>query len=149
MRPIDRFSLERHEGPYESWPLRTRLSCAGERTALELAGYDLRWQFELDIGYLLITDHDCPFEEIYEIYLLGRDLRLRSHHSDPSPANVLFGAMAGAIGLSSKNLYCSAEVLDARRVRLLGCTKPPHLEIAVLDKRPYAVGRLLRVRYRD
>ena len=36
------------------------------------------WQFETSGGYLLITDYDCPFEEITNFALLSTDLRLLS-----------------------------------------------------------------------
>jgi hypothetical protein len=144
---LDTFALEKHQGAYETWPPRTRLLFEGEPTRVKLAGYGLRWQFALEDRFLLITDHDCPFEEGYEIYLLDRDLRVLSHHADPPPSATIGGGLMGAIGVSSRNLYCSAEVIDERRVRLIGCSEPPHLEITVLDKRPYGIGRLLRVAF--
>jgi hypothetical protein len=144
MRAISRFSLEEHPGDYDTWPVRTRLLADGTPTSLKLSGYDLRWQFELDGGFLLITDYDCPYEEAYEIYLLSAQLRMRSHHSDPSPGTVALGAFA-SVAASSRNLYCGAEIVNSRSVRLLGCEKPPHLQITVLQKRPLGIGRLLRV----
>lgn len=78
MKPITRFSLEKHDGPYEKWPLRSRLFLDGQPTRLSLPGYTLLHQFETPDGYLLVTDYDCPFEEITNFALISRRLRLQS-----------------------------------------------------------------------
>ena len=78
MHPIDRFALERHAGPYESWPHRTRLLDRAAPTQLKLGGYALLHQFEMAGGFLLVLDDDCPHEEITSFYLLGPDLRVLS-----------------------------------------------------------------------
>ena len=82
MTPVDRFALETHDGPYSSWPLRSRLFADGEPTHVRVPGYVLLRQFELPDGhYLLATDYDCPYEEATNFVLLGPDLKVRSHRS--------------------------------------------------------------------
>jgi hypothetical protein len=78
MKTIDRFTLEKHDGPYESWPLRSRLSLDGKPTGISLPGYTLLHQFETSNGYILVTDYDCPYEEITNFVLISRQLRLQS-----------------------------------------------------------------------
>ncbi|WP_233875016.1 hypothetical protein [Paraburkholderia adhaesiva] len=75
MNPTNRFALETHAGPYESWPSRTRLVVDGEPSELTIGGYVLLYQFETTAGYLLATDQDCPFEESVTFTLLSKDLR--------------------------------------------------------------------------
>ena len=76
MQPIERFSLERHSGPYETWPYRTRLLDGGAPTGLALPAYVLLHQFEVPGGFLLVLDDDCPHEEITSFCLLSADLRV-------------------------------------------------------------------------
>jgi hypothetical protein len=78
MVPINRFTLEQHSGPYESWPLKSRLFFDGQSTTVMLPGYVLLHQFETPRGYILVTDCDCPFEEYTSFALLDRNLRLIS-----------------------------------------------------------------------
>src|SRR5262249_4882500 len=78
MNAITRFTLEQHDGPYETWPLRSRLFLDGEPTGLLLPGYTLLHQFETPEGYLLVTDYDCPFEEITNFILVSKRLRVLS-----------------------------------------------------------------------
>lgn len=73
---IERFSLERHDGPYERWPLRTRLLADGAPTGILLPAYAMLKQYEVPAGYLLAMDCDCPFEEATTFALVSRDLRL-------------------------------------------------------------------------
>lgn len=81
MAIVARFSLARHQGPYQNWPLRTRLHADGKPTEVCVPGYDLLYQFETPAGYLLVTDYDCPFEEATSFILLRRDLRLVSYRT--------------------------------------------------------------------
>jgi hypothetical protein len=74
--PTARFALERHAGPYERWPSRSRLFVDGRATATRMAGYSLLHQYELDDGWLLVTDYDCPFEEVTAFTLLDPELRI-------------------------------------------------------------------------
>jgi len=78
MKPITRFALEKHDGPYETWPLRSRLSLDGKPTDISLPGYSLLHQFETSNGYILVTDYDCPYEEITNFALISKQLRLQS-----------------------------------------------------------------------
>jgi hypothetical protein len=75
---VDRFSLERHKGPEESWPLRSRLFLDGQPTRIRLWGHYLRHQFEIPAGYILICDDDCQFEEVTHFSLVSRKMRLMS-----------------------------------------------------------------------
>lgn len=75
---IDRFTLEKYEGPYEEWPLGSRLFLDGESTGISLPGYVLLHQFETPYGYVLVTDWDCPFEEATQFALVSKQLRLLS-----------------------------------------------------------------------
>jgi hypothetical protein len=80
MESVSLFSLERHEGPYEKWPLRTRLFVNGEPSRTTLPGYTLLHQFLTEYGYLLVTDCDCLFEETTNIVLLDQaSLRVISY----------------------------------------------------------------------
>ena len=78
MKPITRFALETHDGPYETWPRRSRLLLDGRPTRIFLPGYSLLHQFETSSGYVLVTDYDCPFEEITNFALISKRLRLQS-----------------------------------------------------------------------
>jgi hypothetical protein len=78
---ITRFALETHSGPYEKWPLKSRLIVDGVTTERRVPGYTLLHQFEMADGYLLVTDYDCPFEEATDFILLDRELKARSHRS--------------------------------------------------------------------
>jgi hypothetical protein len=78
MTAVNRFALQGHDGPYESWPLESRLIADGMPTKTKLPGYTLLHQFETAGAYLLITDYDCPFEERTSFVLLGKSLRVLS-----------------------------------------------------------------------
>lgn len=147
MRATNRFSLEQHAGPHERWPPRTRLFCDGEPTRLKLSGYHLFRQLEVAHGrFLLVLDYDCPFEEMFEIYLLSADHRVLSRASDPPKALVFLGVAMGALEVSARNLYFDHEVVDDRTVRLVA-DRPPSLRITVRDRRPLGIGSLLEVRH--
>jgi len=72
------FSLERHSGPYESWPLRSRLLVDGVPGSARVPGYTLLHQFAMPSGYLLVTDCECPFEEATSFVLLDKKSQLLS-----------------------------------------------------------------------
>ena len=74
MEAIHSFSLAKHDGPYEKWPLRTRLFRDDAPTDAEVPGYVIEAQYRCDAGFLLITSFDCPFEEANEFVLLAPDL---------------------------------------------------------------------------
>jgi hypothetical protein len=75
MHRTERFALETHEGPYESWGTSSRLVVDGRLTELRLPGFQLLQQFEIPDGFIVITDYDCPFEEITNFVLLSKRLR--------------------------------------------------------------------------
>jgi hypothetical protein len=85
MNSISRFSLESHGGPYETWPLKSRLLLDGKLTGTSLAGYSLLHQFEIADGYFLVHDCDCPFEEMTHFTLLDRELRVLSSRGMGAP----------------------------------------------------------------
>ena len=70
METITCFSLESHAGPYEKWPLRSSVLIDGCPSETLIPGYTLLHQFKTSLGYLLITDFDCPFEEATSFSLL-------------------------------------------------------------------------------
>jgi hypothetical protein len=79
LQEIDIFSLETHDGPYEKWPLKTRLFKHGTPTTLTLPGYILLHQYKTKAGYFLfVTDWDCPYEEMTHFILTDEHLRIRS-----------------------------------------------------------------------
>ncbi|AXF21158.1 hypothetical protein CUJ89_12140 [Burkholderia pyrrocinia] len=82
MKPVDRFTLETHDGPYESWPSRTHVLVGGVRSGLAVSGYVLLRQFETPAAYLLVTDYDCPFEEAVTFTLVSKDpLKVRAQRT--------------------------------------------------------------------
>ena len=83
----NRFSLPKHADPYESWPLRTRLFADGEPTEVRVPAYVMLHQFQVEDGYLLVADQDCPFEEATVFALLSHDLRLLSCRVVGAPYN--------------------------------------------------------------
>lgn len=70
MKSQQRFSLAKHEGPYERWPVKTALLCDGLPTDTQIEGYVIEAQYRCDAGHLLITSFDCPFEESNSFTLL-------------------------------------------------------------------------------
>ena len=75
MQPLQRFALEKHRGPYEQWPMRTRVIVDGvPHPTLTIPGYELLRQYQTDLGFVLITNYDCPFEEAVSITLVAPDL---------------------------------------------------------------------------
>jgi hypothetical protein len=75
MQAIAGFSLEQHDGPYEKWPLRSRLFHEGRDTGARVPGYVIEAQYQCAQGYLLILSYDCPYEEANDFVLLGPDYR--------------------------------------------------------------------------
>ena len=75
MNTTTRFSIETHAGPYESRPRRSRVFVDGVPSHLTVSGYVLLCQFETTADYLLVTDHDCVFEEVVNFVLLSTALR--------------------------------------------------------------------------
>jgi hypothetical protein len=75
MQVIEGFSVEQHPGPYESWPLQSRLFHQGRDTGIRVPGYVIDAQYRCAPGYFLILSHDCPYEEASDFVLLGPDYR--------------------------------------------------------------------------
>jgi hypothetical protein len=78
MEEVHLFSLEQHSGPYEQWPLRSRLFINQEACDTCVPGYVLLRQFKTADGYLLITDCDCPYEEATSFILLDEHYKIQS-----------------------------------------------------------------------
>lgn len=76
MEEIGNFSLEVHQGPYENWPRKSRLYFNDTDTLVKIPGYDIEAQYKNELGYLLITSHDCPFEESNEFIFLDFNYRV-------------------------------------------------------------------------
>lgn len=89
MMPTNRFSVETHAGPYESWPRRSRIYVDAAPSGLTASGYVLLYQFETRAGYLLVTDHDCIFEESVTFTLLSKDLQ---HVSGERTVGAMYGS---------------------------------------------------------
>ncbi len=73
--PIEKtaqFSLEQHNGAYETWPRLSRLFSNGADTHRSITGYQIEAQYTCDASYLLITSMDCMFEESNHFFLLDR-----------------------------------------------------------------------------
>ena len=77
MRRIQRFALLEPESTSGN----SRLVADGQMTSIHVPGIAILDQFETSVGYLLVTDHDCPFEETFHFLLLDRNLRIRAHRS--------------------------------------------------------------------
>ena len=61
MKKTQRFQIEKHEGEYKDWPLKSYLIDDGVKTSTKLPGYDLLASFAIDNGkFLLILDYACP-----------------------------------------------------------------------------------------
>lgn len=71
MQPITIFTLATHEGPYEKWPLKTKLLVNGTDTGKYVPGFVVEAQYQCALGYVLITSYDCPYEESNEFLLLN------------------------------------------------------------------------------
>ena len=72
IQKIDLFSLASHSGPYEFWPLKTKLRFDGVDTSKKIPGYVIELQFRLSDYYFVITSYDCPFEESNSFILLDK-----------------------------------------------------------------------------
>ena len=72
MNIINKFSLQKHDGEYESWPLKSSLYYCGEELGVEISGYVIDKKFELADYFLLFISWGCPFEETCEVYVLNK-----------------------------------------------------------------------------
>lgn len=76
IKSTTRFSLAAYEGLPEDRPPHSRLLVDGKLSRTKIPGCELIRQFEVPDGYLLITDYDDPWEELTEVVLLDRELRI-------------------------------------------------------------------------
>lgn len=102
MDALTAFTLAKHEGPYESWPLASRLFLDGADTGADVPGYVVEAQYRVEAGYLLVTSYDCLFEESNDFVLLDAGFQVLArarlmvpydtfllHAHWPVPPNVL------------------------------------------------------------
>jgi hypothetical protein len=85
MQPIDKFTLQVHEGPYDKRPLTSQLYYQGKATITRVPGYCIEKQFACQDYFLLLINWDCPFEESYEIVVLNADFQLIEKRSIGTP----------------------------------------------------------------
>ena len=76
MEPTSRFTLEKHQGPYETWPSTSRLFVDGAAVDTRVRGFVIDGQYETALGTLLLTSYDCPYEEASAFTLLDGDQRI-------------------------------------------------------------------------
>lgn len=81
MRPINTFTLAKHAGEHEQWPLVSELIRSGISTGKYVPGYVLEAQYEHNGYYLLATSWDCPFEESQTFSLLSPSLDVIQKHT--------------------------------------------------------------------
>jgi len=81
MKPIANFTLAKHTGEYEHWPLVTELIRSGVPTGKYVPGYVLEAQYEHNGYFLLATSWDCLFEEAQTFLLLSPGLDVIQKHS--------------------------------------------------------------------
>jgi len=72
MRKINRFALDADGPALNPEATHAALIVDGARTRYKLEGVRLVDQYETDCGYLLITDCDCPYEELTVVTLLDK-----------------------------------------------------------------------------
>ena len=87
MELIDKFSLQVHEGEYESWPLKSILYYCGLPLEKKVNGYFIDKQYELSDYFLLFINWDCPFEESCEIVVLNKLKKVVGQYSIGSAYN--------------------------------------------------------------
>ena len=81
MKRIERFTLQAHRDDTGTESLVSFLIADGELTSVRIPGIEILEQFEIIAGYLLVTDHDCPFEETFHFILLDHLLHIISQRS--------------------------------------------------------------------
>jgi hypothetical protein len=85
MTELSEFSLDAPPGAAQRLRGKSQLFRKGAPVPLQLDGTVLRHQFHTTHGYLFITDHDCPFEEITHLTLCSSAFRLLSRRSLGGP----------------------------------------------------------------
>ncbi|MBN8481583.1 MAG: hypothetical protein J0L88_08345 [Xanthomonadales bacterium] len=81
MQVVNRFELEAHAGPYESWPRDSRLRVDGRVVDVRVPGYVIDAQYRVGDEYLLVTSFDCPYEEASAFVLLDASSRMRARRT--------------------------------------------------------------------
>lgn len=81
MKRTQRFTLLPPRGAPDKRTSDSRLISDGQVTSVHVPGVEILDQFETVDGYLLVTGHDCPFEETFHFILLDQRLRVRSRRS--------------------------------------------------------------------
>lgn len=81
MIPIDKFTIQKHEGRHEDRPLKSMLYFNGEELNFKVPGFVIEKQFELPNYFLLLINWDCPFEEGCELVILNKNLEIVGSHS--------------------------------------------------------------------
>lgn len=76
MQVSTRFALETHARPYERWPTTSRLIVDGTMIDTRIGGFVIDGQYETDVGSLLLTSYDCPYEEASVFTLLDARQRV-------------------------------------------------------------------------
>ena len=75
MRPINRFALDADGPALDPEATHAALFVDGALTRYKLEGVRLVDQYETDSGYLLVTDCDCPYEELTVVTLLDKGFK--------------------------------------------------------------------------
>ncbi len=131
MKPVKIFSLKKHQGEYDSWPLETELLKEGIPTGRLIPGYVIEAQFKCGENYLLVTSWDCPFEEAQEFLLLSNDLKILSKKH--------LGAAYASVWIDGYEQINDREVI-------FHCGKKLDVLIMIRYKRPFCIGSFLRMR---
>lgn len=85
MDVTSRYALESHPGPYDTWPATSRLIVDGVVVDTRIRGFVIDGQYETDIGTLLLTSHDCPYEETSVFTLLDAGQRVLAQRELGAP----------------------------------------------------------------
>jgi hypothetical protein len=79
--PIDKFTIQEHEGKYEDRPLKSLLYFNDEELNVKVSGFVIEKQYELPNYFLLLVNWDCPFEEGCEVVVLNKNFEIIGSHS--------------------------------------------------------------------
>jgi hypothetical protein len=131
MEPIDIFSLEKHDGPYESWPLTSELRRRGEPTGARVPGYVIEAQYRCGDRYLLATSWDCPFEEMQTFVLLSSELKVLARRD---------------YGAAYATVWMTGHVPIGPDTVVFHCNNGCDVLITVRARRPLWLGSLLKMR---
>ena len=130
MQPTDLFSLAKHSGPYDKWPLKTELYVHGSATGKYVPGYVIEAQYQCDDRYLLVTSWDCPFEEMQTFSLLSKDLSILSTRNYGAPYATVWIEKHQSIAENQAIFYCDTGY---------------DVIITIRDRRPFFFGSFLKM----